>query len=178
MGLSPKVRFTVFARDKFTCQYCGRKTPQVILEVDHVTPRSEGGTDEPTNLVTSCFECNRGKGATLLETITLDTDLHEQAILIAEREMQIKEYNEARRRQREREERDINELMAFWDSLRPGYYHKYPSDATLRRYLKVLVLEDIREAMEIAADRKNCGPDGLAYLYGILKNKAAEQFGE
>ena len=51
----------MFQRDKFTCQYCGKTTPEVILEVDHVTPKSKGGTDDFDNLITSCRECNRGK---------------------------------------------------------------------------------------------------------------------
>jgi len=38
-------------RDKFTCQYCGRKAPEVVLEVDHVFPQSKGGKDEMDNLV-------------------------------------------------------------------------------------------------------------------------------
>jgi hypothetical protein len=175
MGITPKVRFAIFARDNFTCQYCGRMTPEVILEIDHILPRSEGGSDDPTNLVTSCFECNRGKGATILETLAPDTDLHEQAILVAEREMQVKEYNEARRKQREREDAEIDELLSFWQSLWQTTVANYPSIATLRKYLRVLAFEDIREAMEIAADRKWYDKEAVGYLYGILKNKAAQQ---
>ena len=60
--LSKKMRFEVFKRDKFTCQYCGRTAPDVILEVDHIKPVAEGGTNDLINLVTSCKDCNRGKG--------------------------------------------------------------------------------------------------------------------
>jgi hypothetical protein len=55
------VRFEVFKRDKFTCQYCGASAPEVILEVDHIKPVSKGGTDDIMNLVTACRDCNRGK---------------------------------------------------------------------------------------------------------------------
>jgi len=61
-GLSQKVRWQVLARDSFTCQYCGRKPPDVVLEVDHMTSVADGGSDEMSNLTTACFECNRGKG--------------------------------------------------------------------------------------------------------------------
>lgn len=61
-GLSKKIRFEVFKRDNFTCQYCGRTAPDVILEVDHIKAVKNGGTNDIMNLVTSCFECNRGKG--------------------------------------------------------------------------------------------------------------------
>lgn len=62
-NLGKKLRFEVFKRDSFTCQYCGRKAPEIILEVDHINPVKEGGTNELMNLITSCIDCNRGKGA-------------------------------------------------------------------------------------------------------------------
>ena len=62
-ALSKKLRFEVFKRDKFTCQYCGRMAPDVILEVDHINPVAEGGNNNFNNLVTACQDCNRGKGA-------------------------------------------------------------------------------------------------------------------
>uniref|UniRef100_A0A6H1ZSB2 Putative homing endonuclease n=1 Tax=viral metagenome TaxID=1070528 RepID=A0A6H1ZSB2_9ZZZZ len=54
-------RWQVLERDNFTCQYCGQYAPNVALEVDHVTPREDGGSDDVDNLKTSCFACNRGK---------------------------------------------------------------------------------------------------------------------
>ena len=35
--------------------------PAVVVEVDHVVARANGGSDDPSNLVTACFSCNRGK---------------------------------------------------------------------------------------------------------------------
>lgn len=60
--ISKKKRFEVFKRDSFRCQYCGRSAPDVILEVDHIIPVAEGGKDDILNLITSCRDCNRGKG--------------------------------------------------------------------------------------------------------------------
>lgn len=59
--LSKKTRFEVFKRDSFTCQYCGKQAPDVVLEIDHINPVSKGGNNDLTNLVTTCFDCNRGK---------------------------------------------------------------------------------------------------------------------
>ncbi|MEN6290684.1 MAG: HNH endonuclease [Methanobacterium sp.] len=56
-----KIRFRILHRDNFTCQYCGRRAPEVVLEVDHIVPLSKGGKDDDENLTTSCRECNRGK---------------------------------------------------------------------------------------------------------------------
>ena len=66
MAVSLRRRFLIFIRDKFTCLYCGRKAPEVRLEVDHRQPRSKGGKDHDSNLVTACYECNRGKGALMI----------------------------------------------------------------------------------------------------------------
>ena len=57
------LRWGVLKRDAFTCQYCGRSAPEVKLEVDHITPVSEGGEDTKENLVTACYSCNRGRSA-------------------------------------------------------------------------------------------------------------------
>ena len=60
-------RFQIFKRDSFKCQYCGRSIKDgAVLEVDHIIPKSRGGTDEIDNLITSCRECNRGKKDKLL----------------------------------------------------------------------------------------------------------------
>lgn len=61
------VRFYVLRRDKHACQYCGAKAPDVSLHVDHIRPRSRGGSDHHTNLATACRDCNIGKGATPLD---------------------------------------------------------------------------------------------------------------
>lgn len=55
------LRFDVFRRDNFTCVYCGASSPNVTIECDHKTPVSKGGKDTMDNLVTSCWDCNRGK---------------------------------------------------------------------------------------------------------------------
>lgn len=60
-----RVRFSrhnIFARDKNTCQYCGKKFARVDLNLDHVIPRSQGGSSSWENVVCSCHLCNRKKG--------------------------------------------------------------------------------------------------------------------
>ncbi len=56
------LRFKVLRRDGFTCQYCGRKAPEVELHVDHRVPWSQVRTHDIGNLVTACRDCNLGKG--------------------------------------------------------------------------------------------------------------------
>ena len=59
-------RRAVFARDGWTCQYCGSRAN---LTVDHVIPRSKGGTSTWDNIVASCAPCNRRKGDMLPQKI-------------------------------------------------------------------------------------------------------------
>jgi len=59
------VRFSrqnIYARDRYRCQYCGRRLPIEDLTYDHVLPRSRGGKTEWENIVTCCVTCNRKKG--------------------------------------------------------------------------------------------------------------------
>jgi len=58
----PRLRLSrreVFARDRYTCQYCGRETRELTL--DHVIPRHKGGEHVWENLVSACKVCNHRK---------------------------------------------------------------------------------------------------------------------
>ena len=56
-------RVNIYARDRYTCQYCGDKKPIAELTYDHVVPRALGGKTEWSNIVTACQDCNLRKGA-------------------------------------------------------------------------------------------------------------------
>lgn len=53
-----KHRYEVYKRDGYQCIYCGGQ-PQ---HLDHIIPKSKGGSDDPKNLATSCARCNTSKG--------------------------------------------------------------------------------------------------------------------
>jgi 5-methylcytosine-specific restriction endonuclease McrA len=55
-------RLNVYTRDGSTCQYCGRRLPRSELNLDHVVPRSRGGSTSWENVVCSCVRCNLRKG--------------------------------------------------------------------------------------------------------------------
>jgi 5-methylcytosine-specific restriction endonuclease McrA len=59
----------LFARDDYTCQYCGRHKGKLrgrqFLTRDHVRPLSRGGLNTWENVVTSCSPCNNRKGGRL-----------------------------------------------------------------------------------------------------------------
>ena len=65
-GVTKRIsRRVLFARDGWKCVYCGTEGNRLTL--DHVIPRSRGGTSVWENVVTSCAPCNHRKGDRLLE---------------------------------------------------------------------------------------------------------------
>jgi hypothetical protein len=176
----------VFNRDGFTCRYCGHKTPEVILELDHVIPLSKGGTDELDNLITSCFECNRGKGKELLDTVLKDKDIHDETLLLAEKELQLAEYNYLKNKIRTRENKEIQELNGYFTGRFPDNERSYATNefpiTIIRQCLKIMSYIDIFELIDIATDitsRDTKGDSHIVaaakYLTAILRNRLREK---
>jgi hypothetical protein len=57
----------LFARDRWTCAYCGKYFPEPRLTRDHIIPVSRNGQDAWTNVVTACEADNNRKDSMLLE---------------------------------------------------------------------------------------------------------------
>lgn len=88
-AIPKKIRFEVFKRDSFSCQYCGAKAPDVVLNVDHITPVSKGGENDTLNLITSCFSCNSGKSNNLLSDNSTIEKQRQQLDDLQERKAQM-----------------------------------------------------------------------------------------
>ena len=171
--LSKKIRFEVFKRDSFICQYCGRKTPEVILEIDHIVSVKDGGDNALTNLLTVCFDCNRGKGSEKIDKICRDdiSILNEEAKL---KEEQLKEYYKYKGILKARETRTVNQLVNIWSDLNGNVWGLTDKGkSTLRRFLKHLDKYEIEDAMEISTkiddiDRR------YKYFCGVCWHKIKE----
>jgi len=81
MAVSKRIRFEVLKRDAYTCRYC--RSRENTLTVDHVTPVALGGSDDPTNLVAACRDCNAGKSSAAPDA-SLVADVRDDAIRHAE----------------------------------------------------------------------------------------------
>ena len=64
---APLTRRAVFARDEWTCQYCGAAAENL----DHVVPRSRGGAHAWDNVVAACRRCNSRKENRLIDEVGL-----------------------------------------------------------------------------------------------------------
>lgn len=178
-ALSVRTRFEIFKRDSFTCQYCGRRSPDVVLECDHIIPVCDGGTDDPMNLVTSCWECNSGKSAVPLNEVMTGEDPHDKAILLLEKERQLEEYNVAVSMERERRDREAWVLWRYWQDER-GHTSTDDLENMPRMEYRWLFsalswcpMEKIREFMDVALIRgmyKN-----LRYVAACCRNWRYEQ---
>jgi len=174
-ALSKKLRFTVFARDGFQCQYCGRNPPAVILQVDHVVPVVEGGEDTEDNLITSCQECNQGKGRDPA-TRPLRPAVPERSAQIAEAEEQLAEYRKLLQQRASRVEEDVELIVSQYEDIAGAPWTLTESGKqSVRQWLRDWTVEDLREALSIAVAWLGPGNQGLfAYVGGILRKWRTE----
>jgi hypothetical protein len=152
MSVSKMVRFEVFKRDSFTCQYCGRKAPDVILEADHVHPRAKGGTDDVLNLVTSCKDCNSGKRDRLLsETAVIDKQ-RAQLEELQERREQIDMMFQWQESLLEIQGDVVDRLHGVWRDA-TGYCLNEHGRKELKKHAKRFGIDELITAIHTAADQ-------------------------
>lgn len=177
MAISKKTRFEVFKRDAFQCQYCGKKTPSTTLEVDHIHPKSKGGKDCIDNLITSCFDCNRGKGARNLTVIP--ENLVEKTKRMNEAQSQYRAYKKALKAKADSELEDINLVVETFETyfnnstLREDFMH-----GSVKNFIYKLGVYEVKEAMKIACAKIPCPDNALSYFCGICWNKIRNKEGQ
>lgn len=171
--LSRKLRFEVFKRDAFICQYCGQGTPDVILEADHIHPRSKGGKDDIDNLITACYDCNRGKGAIPLSKKVSRKDLERRIKDAGEASIQLEEYRKHLAKKRRMEDKDLITVSEYWSTLWEGRWgFSKKGESTMRMFLKKHPKEEILESMDIAHNRRSDNiNECYRYLCGVLHTK-------
>lgn len=169
-AISKRVRFEVFKRDRFTCQYCGAHPPGVLLHIDHITAVASGGTNEIDNLITACEPCNAGKGARALTDVP--KSLQDKAVEIAEREAQLEGYQSILDAKRERIE---SEMWQIADTLEPGSPERGFNRANLqsiRVFIERLGFHEVLNAAEIATARfPRFGNKTFRYFCGVCWKK-------
>lgn len=154
-AISKRVRFEVFKRDQFICQYCGAHPPIVILHLDHIDPVVAGGSNDIDNLVTACEACNQGKGGRLLSAIP--ESLSNKAIRVAEAEEQLRGYQDI---MRERAGRIEEEAWEVAEKLYPGAGDRgfnCRDLLTIKKFINRMGLFDVLEMADVALGKKPWG---------------------
>lgn len=171
MAISKKIRFEVFKRDGFQCAYCGKTPPQVTLEVDHIDPKSKGGKDDINNLITACFDCNRGKRNIPLNKVP--AKLAENLEVLQEQEDQIKAYRQFVKKIERRVKRDVDEVNEIYMLAYPGWqFSDRFKNTSLKLFLHQLPKDQIIWSLEAAISKFPNNKDRVInYFCGICWHK-------
>ena len=152
-ALSKKIRFEVFKRDSFTCQYCGKSAPSVVLEVDHIKPVSKDGENEITNLITSCAECNNGKSDRELADDSVMAKRKAQLDDLQERREQIEMMMDWQGELDELRDQEFTRLVDYVNSKMTGFKVNEAGYKDLRLGLRKYGLAEMLECVGISADQ-------------------------
>lgn len=151
-AIGQKTKFEVFKRDNFTCQYCGRSAPEVILEVDHIKPVAEGGTNDILNLITACRDCNRGKGKTELSDDTAIARQKAQMEELNDRRQQLEmmvKWREGLKDIREHEVEEISDLV----NRECDHWLNDLGEKNVRKLIRRFGFDEVYTAVEIAFEQ-------------------------
>ena len=161
-AIPKKIRFEVFKRDKFTCQYCGKIAPDVILNVDHIHPVKDGGDNDIINLITSCADCNSGKGARKLSDAEVMAKKRKQLDELQDRREQLEMMYQWQVGLLDLDNENVNKLCDFWRALAPGWHVNEHEATKLKAWMLKYGFSEIMESMKICASSYLDIEDGKA----------------
>ena len=167
-SISKKLRFDVFKRDGFQCQYCGSTPPSVVLEIDHIHPVSKGGKGQEDNLITSCFDCNRGKAAGLLTVAP--QSVADKAAILAEKMAQLQAFQALQHEKWIKEEISINQVEDAFQVFFPDICFMPRFRESVRRFLQKMTVYEVSHAMNTACSKMYGYEKALKYFCGICWN--------
>ena len=148
-AISKRIRFEVFKRDSFTCQYCGAQAPDVVLHVDHINPVAGGGTNDILNLVTSCADCNAGKGARKLDDNSIIAKQKEQLNELNQRREQLEMMLSWRKAVADIDEKQIDAFNDEFCAATGCSLNEY-GRTKVRTWLKRHSLKDLLDGLDAA----------------------------
>ena len=164
--VSKKIRFEIFKRDGFKCAYCGKTPPAVTLECDHIEPVSAGGTNDLNNLITACFDWNRGKMNIPLETIP--QPMQDNMEVIEEKRKQLREYKKFVNKLNKQVGIIIDSIESIYKIAYPDYSLQEINRENIRYFLDQIGIEEVEKSMRIAINAVYEDPAGTwRYFCGI-----------
>lgn len=180
-SISKKLRFDIFKRDGFTCQYCGRMAPDVVLNIDHINPVKHGGDNDILNLITSCFDCNNGKGSKKLTDIQELKNQQKQLKTLSERKEQLEFMVEWRKELLKISETEIDvvesEIKKFNDKFVLSDFGRQSAKDLINKFTLSCVIEAVEIAFTTYDYEKTSESWNNAFskVGGICKNNQIEK---
>lgn len=163
--LSKKIRFEIFKRDGFKCQYCGKSAPDVVLHVDHINPVSKGGSDDLMNLITSCSDCNLGKKDILLTDNSVIEKQRKQLQELNEKREQLEMMLQWRESLANLDQDLVMVITKKVNELIEPHEVNVNGEKTIKSWLKKFSLEEILNAIDSAFES----------VFGFGKDKSHEE---
>lgn len=160
--LSKRLRFEILKRDSFTCSYCGLTPPKAVLEIDHIIPISKGGDNNYLNLVTSCFDCNRGKSDKELNEVVKPIDFDKERLI------QYKQFVKFVKDKSKLRKEEVQLVCDIYENSNKGYTPSESYRLTIGQFIDKIGLEQTIYAMNRACASRSQGD--LKYFCGICWN--------
>jgi hypothetical protein len=132
------------------CQYCGKSAPDVVLEIDHIKPVAKDGDNDIMNLITSCFDCNRGKRDKSLDDNSIVLKQKRQLEELQERREQLDMLIDWRTELSKVKDDATRKMSEFWSELVPGYSLNDVGLNNLKKLIKKFSYQEVIDAMEVA----------------------------
>jgi hypothetical protein len=174
--IGKKLRFEIFKRDDFTCQYCGKQPPACVLEVDHINPVAEGGSNDEMNLATSCDACNRGKGKRKLGNVIPRPDADLKYLKTMQEVAELKRFEKAKLQLTQARKSVCQMLQDHWCDCSGLSWH--PSDSTITMLLSRYEHEIVFNAIESVSLKVSAGRvrknEYVPYLVAVCRNISQE----
>lgn len=184
-AISKKIRFEIFKRDSFACQYCGQSAPSVILHIDHIIPVCKGGENLITNLVTACQSCNLGKSGRKISDHSVIQKQTKQLKEINEKKEQLEMMQKWEQSLRNLDQSILTSFLKLLEANQIVFYNNQTE------YLKDFIIDGLKlcgsketfESLKIAFNKfgrdRNLIDENLKYFgnyfRGVLKNMHEEK---
>lgn len=177
-----RLRFEIFKRDNFTCQYCGSQPPDIVLVLDHIHPISKGGDNDPMNLIASCEPCNQGKADKELGSIAPRPDADLEWLQMQQEISELRRYQTAKSERDKLYEEIAEDLTVNFEFISQFTWKTEMIYNGIQKMVLSFPPENVEKATKITAqkiaDSYIDKYDWERYTYGILNNLENEIQGE
>jgi len=173
-AIPQSIRFEVFKRDSFKCQYCGRSAPDVLLHIDHIHPVAKGGDNDISNLITACIDCNIGKGCKVISDDSIIKKQKKQLDELSARREQLEAMLEWRQELIEYKKQNSDIIVRAYETI--VQHEAYDTEKkSINNLISTFGLEEVYDSLDILATKTPWRGQEIKYLAGICWTRRRQQ---